>query len=109
MSEGCLTVLMTSLSVLTPEGWMMVALQGTAATGGLTDKILGRYFQVCDIDSVSLKPHKQRGVFFFLSVSLYGPSAFNTVKYFLFSYRFASIYFCYCLCVMTVPSRGALL
>lgn len=45
MLEGCLMVLMTSLSVLTTEGWMMVALQGTAATGGLTDKILGRYLQ----------------------------------------------------------------
>lgn len=46
MLEDCLTVLMTSLSVLTTEGWMMVALQGTAATGGLTDKILGRYLQI---------------------------------------------------------------
>lgn len=45
MLEGCLTVLMTSLSVLTTEGWMMVAPQGTAVTGGLTDKILGRYLQ----------------------------------------------------------------
>lgn len=45
MLEDCLMVLMTSLSVLTTEGWMMVALQGTAATGGLTDKILGRYLQ----------------------------------------------------------------
>lgn len=31
-------VVMTSLSVLTTEGWMMVALQGTAATGGHTEK-----------------------------------------------------------------------
>lgn len=62
MLEDCLMVLMTSLSVLTTEGWMMVALQGTAATGGLTDKILGRYLQSVDIDSVSLKPHKQRSV-----------------------------------------------
>lgn len=39
VSQGCLTVLMTSLSVLTTEGWMMVAPQGTATTGGLKERM----------------------------------------------------------------------
>lgn len=41
ISKGCLTVLMTSLSVLTTEGWMMVAPQGTATTGGQTETTEG--------------------------------------------------------------------
>ena len=39
VSPGCLTVFMPSLSVLTTEGWMMVAPQGTATTGGLTERL----------------------------------------------------------------------
>lgn len=58
MLEGCLMVLVTSLSVLTTEGWMMVALQGTAATGGLNEDFREVFKVSARIDSVSLKSHK---------------------------------------------------
>lgn len=41
VSKAILIVLMTSLSVLTTEGWMMVAPQGTATTGGQIEEIEG--------------------------------------------------------------------
>lgn len=47
VSQGCLMVLMTSLSVLTTEGWMMVAPQGTATTGGLTKRMQDCVCVVC--------------------------------------------------------------
>lgn len=56
--EGCLTVLVTSLSVLTTEGWMMVAHQGTAATGGLNEDFREVFSVSARIDSVSHKSHK---------------------------------------------------
>lgn len=51
-------VLVTSLSVLTTEGWMMVALQGTATTGGLNEDFREVFTVSARIDSVSLKSHK---------------------------------------------------
>lgn len=41
VSKGSLTIFMTSLSVLTTEGWMMVAAQGTATTGGQAESMEG--------------------------------------------------------------------
>lgn len=58
MLEGCLMVLVTSLSVLTTEGWMMVALQGTAATGGLHEGFRQAFTVSARIGSVSLKSLK---------------------------------------------------
>lgn len=38
-TRGSLTVLMTSLSVLTTQGWMMVVPLVTATTGGLSERM----------------------------------------------------------------------
>lgn len=94
-------VLVTSLSVLTTEGWMMVALQGTAATGGLNEDFREVFRVSARIDSISLKSHKCKQCI----ISLY--RQLSVVKY--FHIFFSNINCCFYLCVMAVPSRGALL
>lgn len=93
VSQGCLTVLMTSLSVLTTEGWMMVAPRGTATTGGLTDRLWGRMYTVCATHDFVAK----RLLHIILEVILIQLFSRGVVTPYVFPVH---------LCVMTVPSRG---